>query len=469
MAPLSIELSDVGIIAAGGAPAEILPVDGRRTASPGFALQDGHRLKVGRTAAEQARLFPQQTISRFWDRLNTEPIRQAGFTAASHAELAYAHLKRIWPAIEAVGDEVVFCVPGHYNRNSLGLLLGITRELNIDVRGFAPIALTAVNPTVDGESIHIDFHLHRCEATYLRHNGELVQMDTASAPDTGLESLYRIWAKTAAREFMQVTRFDLFHSAASEQEVYRYLPALLAKLTDHQTVRFEMNTGEHNYHMPLQRQVMIDHARPVYAQIADLVAALIERNELTGRPLAFQLSHRACGLPGLKDLLAAFTPSNTEELPFGAAALGAAGCWPALTGQDADRRPARHTRRPLVQHHAGGGAQTADGGTQPTHLLFLNTAYPIGVDPLVIGSSPGAGAGVIRLAGGTISKKHCSVHREGGQVILDNHSEHGTRVDGVRVKGRTVLTIGQTIAVGEPDKTFRLIRCLPADVIGIQG
>ena len=54
MAPLSIELSDVGIIAAGGAPAEILPVDGRSTASPGFALQDGHRLMVGRTAAEQA-------------------------------------------------------------------------------------------------------------------------------------------------------------------------------------------------------------------------------------------------------------------------------------------------------------------------------------------------------------------------------------------------------------------------------
>ena len=466
MAPLSIELSDVGIIAAGGTPTGILPVDGRSMTSPGFALQDDRRLMVGRTAAERARLLPQQTNNRFWDRLNTEPIRQAGFTAASHAELAYAHLKQIWPALKPVGDEVVICVPGHYSRDSLGLLLGITQELNIDVRGFAPIALTAVSPAAAGESIHIDLHLHRCEVTVLKHNTEMVQLDTASVPDAGLESLYRIWAKTAAHEFLQATRFDLFHSAASEQEVYQHLPALLSTLTDHPAVRFEMNTGERNYHTMLQRQVMIEHARPVFAEISGLITDLIERNELTGRPLAFHLSQRACGLPGLKDLLAAFTPSHTGELAFGAAALGTAGCWPALSAQNAGRGPSRHTRRPLVARHAAEGTETADDDTQPTHLLFLNTAYPIGRSPLVIGSSPGTGTGVIRLSGRHISTKHCSVHREGGQVILDNHSEYGTHVDGVRVKGRTALGIGQTIVVGRQGDPLRLIQCLSADASG---
>ena len=467
MALLSVELSDVGIIAAGGTPAEILPVDDQSMTSPGFALQEGPRLVVGRTAAERARLFPQQIINRFWDRLNTEPIRQNGFTAASHAELAYAHLKQIWPALKPVGDEVVFCVPGHYSRESLGLLLGITRELNIDVRGFLPIALTAVSPAAAGEIIHIDLHLHRCAVTYLKHNTELVQLDTASVPDAGLESLYRIWAKTAAREFLQVTRFDLFHSAASEQDLYRHLPALLKTLVDHPTVRFEMNTGEDNYHMPLQRRVMIEDARPVYAEIEDLLRAVLERNELAGRPLTFQLSQRACGLPGMEDLLAQFTPAHTEELAFGAAALGAVDCWPALSGQDADRGPSRHTRRPVGQHPIAEGMHTANGGTQPTHLLFLNTAYPIGRDPLVIGSSPERGARGIRLTGRHISATHCSVHREGGQVILDDHSEYGTLVDGVRVKGRAALSIGQTIEVGGQDAALRLIQCLSADGIGM--
>ncbi|BBO68518.1 hypothetical protein DSCA_24480 [Desulfosarcina alkanivorans] len=461
MAPVYLELSDAGIIAAGGAPAGILKLDGPGRTSPGFALQDGRRLMVGRTAALQARRFPQQTISRFWDRLNTEPLRQSGFTAASHAELAYEHLKRIWSALESAGDGVVFCVPGHYRRDNLGLLLGIAGELKMDVRGFVPIALTAVSPAA-GEIIHIDLHLHRCEATYLRASGELAQRDTASVPDAGLERLYRIWAKTAAREFLQATRFDLFHSAASEQSVYEQLPSLMAALTDHQTVRFETEKGGSSYHMPLQRRGMVEAAGEVYARISDMVASLIERNRLAGRPLAFQLSRRACGLPGLKALLAPFSPYPAEELAFGAAALGAAGCWPAMAAQNADRGPSRHTRRPVVQHPAAENRDTG-GGTRPTHLLVENTAYPIGPDPLVIGSSPGRGNGAIRLAGSHVSARHCSIYREGGRVFLDPCSEQGTHVDGVPVTERTTLSIGQTVAVGEQGAPLRLIRCLPAD------
>jgi len=469
MALLTIELSDAGIIAAGGTPAAIVSIDGPSMTSPGFALQNDHRLMVGRSAFERARLFPQQTISRFWDLLNTEPIQQTEFSAASHAELAYAHLKQIWPVLKPVGDEVVFCVPGHYSRENLGLLLGIARELNIDVQGFVPIALTAVSTVAAREIIHIDLHLHRCEVTYLRHDAELVQLDTASVPDAGLENLYRNWAKTAAREFLQATRFDLFHSAASEQEVYQHLPPLLATLTDHQTVRFEMNTGELNYHMPLQRQVMIEAVGPVYAEMMDLITTLLERNQLTGRPLAFQLSQRACGLPGLKDLLDRFTPARTDELALGAAALGAAACWPALSAQRNGPGPARHTRRPVVEGHGADGTDTANHPAQPTHLLFLDTAYPIGREPLVIGSSPGTGNGVIRLAGRRISSRHCSIHREGEQVILDNHSEHGTQVDRMRVTERTTLAIGQTIVIGEQAEPLRLIHCLSSDASGRGG
>lgn len=468
MALLSIELSDVGIIAAGGTPNGILPVDGQSRTSPGVALQESHQLTVGRIAAERARLFPQQTINRFWDRLDTKPIRKTGFTATNHAELAYAHLKQIWSVLKPLEDKVVFSVPGYYSPDNLGLLLGICGELKIDVQGFVPIALTAVSPAATGEIIHIDLHLHRCEVTYLKHSTEMVQVDTSSVVDAGLESLYRTWTKTAAREFLQVTRFDLFHSAASEQEVYLHLPALLSRLSDHPTVRFEMNTGERNYHMTLQRQVMIENARPVYAELSDLITALIERNELAGRPLTFQLSQRACGLPGLKDLLAAFSPVHTQELIFGAAALGAAGCWPALSKPNADRGPSRHTRRPIVENPTAEGTQGAYNEEQPTHLLWLNTAYPIGRNPLVIGSSPGTGSGVIRIDGRHVSAKHCSVHRKGGQVLLDNHDEYGIHVDGVPVKGRTTLVVGQTIAVGEADRTLRLIRCLPAEGIGLE-
>ena len=345
---LTIELSDAGIIAAGASPIQLLPVEGDRLDSPGYAVQNDRQLVVGRAAAGQARLFPKQTNSRFWDRLDTQPLpRRSGLSATNHAELAYTHLQHIWSTLHPLGDAVVFCVPGHYRRDQLGLLLGIARELDIAVKGFLPLALAAVNPAAMGmDIIHIDLHLHRCEATYLKTDTEVVQVDTRSTVDAGIETLYRIWANTAARAFLQATRFDPLHSAVSEQAVYQRLPDLLATLTQHPSVRFEMTNGNRTYHMLLARSLMIEAAQPVYTEIATLLAVLVEKNDLAGRPLTIQLSRRACGLPGFKNLLAPFTTVPAEELAFGAAARGAAACWPALAAANGQHGPARYNRRP---------------------------------------------------------------------------------------------------------------------------
>ena len=463
MTLLSIELSDAGIIAAGASPIQILPVEGDSMASPGYAVQNKRELVVGRAAAGQARLFPKQANSRFWDRLDTEPLRRrSGLSATNCAELAYTHLQHIWSTLRSAGDAAVFCVPGHYRRDQLGLLLGIARELDIEVRGFVPMALTAVNTAVPGEDlILIDLHLHRCEATYLKTGPDVVQMDTRSIVDTGIERLYRIWADTAARAFLQATRFDPLHSAVSEQAVYQGLPDMLATLTQHPSVRFEMTSGDRTYHMPLARSLMIEAAQPVYTEIAELLATLVEKNDLAGRLLTIQLSRRACGLPGFKNLLGPFTTLPVEELAFGAAARGAAACWPALAAMNGQRGPARYTRRPAGVPEAGATGKAGLTGTPPTHLLRGDIAYPIGREPLVIGTSPGPDTGAIRLSGSQLSARHCSIYQLAGQVVLDNHSRHGTRVDGTDVKERIPLVSGQAIEVGEPPTALRLITCLP--------
>lgn len=461
MSLLSIELSDAGILAAGGLPPELRPVEGSSMVSPGVALQRDDQLIVGRSAADQARLYPKQTISRFWDRLDTAPLRRKGFTAATHAELAYAHLKHIWLTLSSVTTDVVVCVPGHYSREQLGLLLGIAGELGMPVTAFFPTALTAVDTTGGSELIHIDLHLHRCEATYLTVDSDVVQVDTATIADGGLARLYGTWARTAAREFLQATRFDPMYSADSEQAVYRRLPDLLASLAAHPSVRFEMHNGKRSYHMALARSVMVEAVQPVYADISELVTTLIARNDLADRSPALQLSHRACGLPGFRELLAPLSPAPVQELALGAAALGALACWPRLSASTGQQSPSRYTRRPAVDRPAGNHSAATDDSGQPTHLLFRHTAHPIGRNALVIGSAPGSDAGAIRLTGGRISARHCSIYRQGKSVVLDNHSQYGTRVDGVDVKGSATLVSGQTIAIGEPPAVLLLIECLP--------
>jgi hypothetical protein len=251
------------------------------------------------------------------------------------------------------------------------------------------------------------------------------------------------------------------YSAASEQAVYQRLPDLLASLAAHPSVRFEMHNGKRSYHMALARSVMVEAVQPVYAEISELVTTLIARNDLADRSPALQLSHRACGLPGFRELLAPLSPAPVQALAMGAAALGALACWPSLSASAGRQGPSRYTRRPAVDRPAGNHRAATDDIGQPTHLLFRHTAYPIGRNALVIGSAPGSDTGAVRLTGSRISAKHCSIYRQGEAVVLDNHSEYGTRVDGVDVKGSATLVSGQTIAIGEPPAVLLLIECLP--------
>ena len=175
MSIIGLELSDAGIMAADSASEKLLQVDGQAYESPGFALPKKNGLLVGKVAENKAHLFPRQIIHNFWDHLNTDPLEQPGpDVPQSTAEIAYNHLDLIWQHIQQHGNEVIIAVPGFYNRQQLGLLLGIANELSIPVKGFIPLALAASPGAQPGKMIlHLDIHLHRLEVTYLKQGQQL--------------------------------------------------------------------------------------------------------------------------------------------------------------------------------------------------------------------------------------------------------------------------------------------------------
>ena len=71
MTLLSIELSDFGIIAAGGSPIQILPVEGDSLSSPGYAVQANRQLVVGRAEVPRRDARNPQT-----ERARLEPVPQ---------------------------------------------------------------------------------------------------------------------------------------------------------------------------------------------------------------------------------------------------------------------------------------------------------------------------------------------------------------------------------------------------------
>ena len=169
MGLIGLELNDSGILAAGGSPPTLLDLDGQAQESPGYALPQKKGLLVGKTAESKAHLFPRQILNHFWDQLNTETLEQSGkHFPLNHAEIVFHHLALIWRQLQSRDEEIVMAVPSFYDREHLGLILGIAQELGMPVKGFVPLALAASSHICpDKMLLYLDIHLHRIEVIYL--------------------------------------------------------------------------------------------------------------------------------------------------------------------------------------------------------------------------------------------------------------------------------------------------------------
>jgi len=470
MTLIGLELNDAGIMAAAGKPAKLLEVDGSATESPGFALPRKGHLTVGRNAEKKARLFPRQILNRFWDPLNTEPLEQSGSHAPqNHAEIAFHHLARIWEHIQNHGDETVIAVPNFFDRNQLGLILGIAQELSMPVKGFAPLALAASSTAYPRKLLlHIDIHLHRIDINYLKQGDRLSIQDSETSTGRGLLYLYQQWVDAIAHEFVRTTRFDPYHQAASEQELYDRLPGILESLRHHPSVVFEMRGGTHSYGVTLTRDHITQQAEGVYGLIRQMVEKIRNKHAGDESAVVLQLTRRLARLPGCTEALSQTKNAEVVALEPGAGAGGILEVWQQVADQPNTGGVSFSTSRPwqgFLQAHAPVQTMSAPVQTRPTHLLYRNVAYPISGRPLEIGRDlQGRDSGVPiqgNVAG--VSRRHCSVQLKGRDVILSDYSTHGTFVDESRVNGTVALKLGSIIRIGTPGETLQLIACLEND------
>ena len=463
---LGLELSDAGILAAGENPSRLLEVDGKKQESPGVAIPEKKRLVLGNSAASKAHLFPLQVINRFWDQLNTEPLKQKYRHAQNHAEIACAHLSHIWDNIKLHGDEMIIAVPDYYNREQLGLILGMARELSIPVAGFVSLPIAATfYPCPDAMLLHLDIHLHRFEMVYLRQDEQLTRENSMTVPEINLQQLYRGWVESIAEEFVRTTRFDPLHQAVTEQELYSRLPAALEILKSQSSFIFEISHGKHRYRTSLLRDLLKQKSETVYEDILRLIIKMRDENAKNRLLTVLQLTHRIARLPGLKDKLSEIDHCEIMELEPGAGALGVLRIWDQLSDRHSGNGASFFTSRPWRQAEPR-VSQTIPYEThekmRPTHLLYRDVAYPISKKPLFMGCNPyPAGQGIyVPVKSSGISEKHCTIHRDGDRIVLTDTSTHGTFVNDQRVDGSTILELGQILRLGTSGETFRLIACM---------
>jgi hypothetical protein len=481
---LGLELSDAGIMLAGSQPVRLLALDETDQESPGYALPEKKHLIVGKAAQKKAHLQPRLVTSHFWDQLNTEPLDHPRlYTHQNHAEIACAHLARIWQNVKRPDFEVVIAVPGFYHQDHLGLLLGIANELSMPVKGFIPIALAAAGtadhqatplhldarkPDQQATLLHLDIHLHRTEIIVLSQDEHLTFEKSVTVEEKGLADLHRAWVEAIAAEFVRTTRFDPLHLANSEQELFDRLPAVLEQIGSHPSIAFEMTGGSSIYRVTLSRELFTRQSKALFSDIQRHIANLGGAAKTRIQKPILQLSHRIAHLPGLQESLAAGGHDSCHKLEPGAAALGAVRHWDHIARQDPGQKISFFTSYPLARAGAAGTTATVEtpGAVRtPSHLLFHHIAYPLCETPLLIGTNiePGQPGIQVKNQISGVSRIHCSVELRGTQVVLKDFSTYGTFVDDVRINGSTTLRLGQTIRVGTPGEQLHLIACLDQD------
>jgi hypothetical protein len=458
---LALELNDAGLLVARAAQEGIEVL----AESPGFALLEGPPILVGEAAASRARVRPLLSHSRFWRELSTQSLSRSIPSARTTADIAYAHLKSLMEPFK--DDGVLLAIPAGYSREQLGLLLGVANEASVRIAGIVDAGLAASTlGAAPLRVLHLDIELHQTVLTVLERDrsGNLRRTRYEILLATGLEQLRQSFIQYVADIFIRKTRFDPLHEAANEQRLADQLPTWLGQLRTEPNLTIEMTFGAAPLSIDVVREDFLRNAAERhYAAILKLVQTV----RLAGEPVNLRVSHRIAELPGLIERLSTLRDCDIQELPRGAAAIG------ALAHQGSiQRSPEALTpiyQLPVEATHdelaAPSAASALPVEERPTHVLYQGKAWKLGRNALTVGWSVPPGSRALQLPSSSpgVSRSHCTLVDRGGSVLIEDHSTYGSFVNEERVNGRSMLAVGDRVRLGTPGVTLELIRVIDDD------
>jgi FHA domain len=205
-------------------------------------------------------------------------------------------------------------------------------------------------------------------------------------------------------------------------------------------------------------QLFADAAQTFYRELARLARSA----RIAGQSTALLLPAESRRWPGFLARLMENEQDGLVIAPAGIAAVAASlqaaepGAAPRLRRRVA--RIADHSLGAEVEYLAA--VTTSPGRALPvTHILFGGDSMRFPDGGLSIGTEeiPNTAHITLPRAAAGVSRRHCSLRREGERTFLIDHSRYGTWVNGARVRERAALRPGDRVRVGTPGVEFTLI------------
>ena len=194
------------------------------------------------------------------------------------------------------------------------------------------------------------------------------------------------------------------------------------------------------------------------------LARLARSARIAGQGAALVLPAEARRWPGF---LARLLETEQEGLVIAPAGLAAVAASLQAADPNLSPRLRRHVAR-IADHSLAGDIEYIAPTTQSagrllpvTHILFGGDSMRFPDLGLVIGTGTEEVANephiLLPRAAAGVSRRHCSLQRDGERTVLIDHSRHGTWVNGARVRERATVRPGDRVRVGTPGVEFTLI------------
>ena len=437
MADAVIELNDceVSIIRSGNIVAS----------SPGVAVLEQDRIVLGQAALQAAHIDPRNTFSRFWSNLNQDNFKQRTKLARHNADLAFAHLLSLHDMAGEV-DRVIFAVPGSFANSQLSLLLGLAEASPFTVTGLIDSAVAAAAAAGAGRFSYLDIHLHHTVITSMEVSGTVNRTAVKAVNDVGLLDIHDRCVNHMADLFIQQSRFDPLHHAATEQALHNRLAQCLQELETEADTMVEIEFENARYQARVNRERLVEALQPLYNKIS----AVIDPS------CATLVNRRMSVLPAFTDRLAA--------AKVRAEVVDERAIFDGCTGYALENKTAGEDIYFVTQLKVGSGPQVnsetpaaADRDQQPgagaTHILVDAEAHSLGPVPLYLSAQ-----GVLQESG---EGPLCTLTSNGTIATLSPVADPTlVLLNGSAVTGNTGLKPGDVIGFTGSTHEFTLIRVL---------
>ena len=373
----------------------------------------------------------------------------------------HAHLRAL-SVTERI--EAVVAVPADLDASALAVLRGALSAAGVDTRDFLDAATLTAAAVIDrSHYVLLDAGWRSATATRVAGGAECIFEEAFVSERANLLDVYDLWLIAVAGALVKNTRFDPLLSLDVEQRLFADLPMLAARAATEGKVEAVVESEGARFAVPVDAQLFADAAQPFYRELTRLT-----RNaRIAGQDAALVLPAESRRWPGFLPRLLELEQDGLVIAPAGIAAVAASlqGGDPAVAPRLRRRiaRVAEHSLAANIEYVAS--ASTSAARALPvTHILFGGDSMRFPDTGLVIGTEEVDNAPHIALprAAAGVSRRHCSLRREGERTVLIDHSRYGTWVNGARVRERAAVRPGDRVRVGTPGVEFTLISAAAA-------